>query len=71
MKTLTLTLTIKTGKRMEAMRFEKTGPDDEIEVLASAVSTIFLKSKEALKMAEKHHDGGKLFLTPKRHAKKR
>lgn len=40
------------GKVLEQMTLEKAGPENEIAVLASGISTIFLKSKDALAIAK-------------------
>lgn len=53
MKRIFVKITLETDKRIETMAFEKHGEDDEINVLASGIGTIFLRSKEALKISEK------------------
>jgi len=54
MRTISVIINISSGSgKPEAMRYEKTGPGEEIEVLASAISTIFLKSKEAHRLAQR------------------
>lgn len=50
MKTITINIETSDG---ESMTLKKSGPSDEMAVLASSVSTIFLKSKEALNIATK------------------
>lgn len=55
MKTINIYITITDDKEggVQEMRLEKTAPCDEIEVLASGMSTIFLKSKDALGISKK------------------
>lgn len=55
MKTIAIKIQILDSgtKAVQEMKFEKTGPSDEIEVLASGIGTIFLKSKDALGIANK------------------
>lgn len=53
MKRVRIKITIDTGDRFEEMQMEKHGPDDEMETLAGAVSSIFLKSKDALEITRR------------------
>lgn len=55
MKTISVKIYIQDSKEagVQEIRLEKTGPSDEIEVLASAIPTIFLKSKDALAISNK------------------
>lgn len=57
MKTIQVKIRIGTEKQIETITLEKSGPDDEMEVLASGISTIFLKSKDALGIANKKGRG--------------
>lgn len=59
MKTIRVKIDIVDDKEpgVEQMTLEKTGPGDEIQVLASGISTIFLKSKDALAIANKKGRG--------------
>ena len=53
MKTIQVRVYIQDTKAggVDEMRFEKTGEDEEILTLGSAIGTIFLKSKDALAIA--------------------
>jgi hypothetical protein len=54
MKKMKVHIEISSGRNKSAqIDLEKIGPDKEIDVLTSALQTIFIKSKEALKIAEK------------------
>ena len=53
MKIIQVKIRIDDGKRIETMTLEKHGDDEEMNVLASGISTLFLKSRETLKIAEK------------------
>jgi hypothetical protein len=53
MKTIQVKIRIADDKRIETMTLEKHGADDEMETLAGAISTVFLKSKDALAIATK------------------
>jgi hypothetical protein len=55
MKTIQIKIFIQDDKDpgVQEIKLEKTGPSDEIEVLTSGISTIFLKSKDALGIANK------------------
>ena len=53
MKRIQITIKMTDDKRIETLSFEKHGADDEMETLASAIGTIFLKSKDALAIASK------------------
>lgn len=54
MKKITIDIKIFSGsKKVAEVRLEKEAPSNELEVLASAMQTVFLKSKQALKMANK------------------
>lgn len=43
------------GKVQETVELQKESNAEEIKVLAAAISTIFLKSEEALKIANKNY----------------
>jgi len=72
MKTISVVVNIRSGSGSpEAMRYEKSGPAAEIEVLASAIGTIFIKSKEARRLAERrNHPVLELGAKRKKHGKK-
>ena len=54
MKKIRIDITIRSGRKKFAdIVLEKDGPDKEIDVLASALQTVFIKSDLALKMANK------------------
>lgn len=53
MKQISIRIRIGDEKRIETITLEKHGPDNEIETLAGAMSSIFLKSKEAAALTEK------------------
>jgi hypothetical protein len=55
MKTIIVHISIVDSKDpgVQEIKLEKTAPSEEIEVLASGMSTIFLKSKDALGIANK------------------
>jgi hypothetical protein len=57
MKTIQVKIRIGDAKGVDTIVLEKTGPADEMEVLASGISTIFLKSKDALGIAKKKGRG--------------
>lgn len=54
MKTISIVINISGGNRkVDAIRLEKKASEKEVDVLASAMTAIFLNAKEAVKIVEK------------------
>lgn len=54
MKKISIVINISGGDRkVDAIRLEKKASDKEVDVLASAMTAIFLNAKEAVKIAQK------------------
>lgn len=54
MKKISIVINISGGNRkVDAIRLEKMASDKEVDVLASAMTAIFLNAKEAVKIVEK------------------